>query len=284
MTDSTRNQDSKSTVITVGNTAPTLTINTPLNGDFFTFGQNIPFTVTGSDPEDGAIDSEAECARVTVTFVLVHDTHGHAEDSTPAMWDPVANVCRGVLGTDAGDASHGGYLAGGINASFADTPQPGGIPALETTTQHVLQLRRHEVEDAQEMSGVTTTAAEGGRAISSIDPGGVLGRAQQPVRPDQHEQGDHGSLRRRRRGRRRRNAAARGRGPSGRGRAARCWSTITLTAPARPTTTPTRARTAPLNFTGNQRLFLVFRAVPGGPTTGLGNVNWVEFGETGVTP
>ena len=53
-------------VITVGNTAPTLTINTPLNGDFFTFGQNIPFTVTGSDPEDGAIDSAAECARVTV--------------------------------------------------------------------------------------------------------------------------------------------------------------------------------------------------------------------------
>ena len=110
-------------MITVGNTAPTLTINTPLDGDFFTFGQNIPFTVTGSDPEDGAIDSPAECARVAVTFVLVHDTHGHAEDSTPATWDPAASVCRGVLTTDAGDASHGGYLAGGISASFTDTAQ-----------------------------------------------------------------------------------------------------------------------------------------------------------------
>ena len=166
VTDSTGRTASASTVITVGNTAPTLTINTPLDGDFFTFGQNIPFTVTGSDPEDGAIDSPAECARVMVTFVLVHDTHGHAEDSTPATWDPAASVCRGVLGTDAGDASHGGYLAGGISASFTDNAQ-GSVPALETTTQHVLQLRRHELEDAQESSGLSTAAAEGTRAVAS---------------------------------------------------------------------------------------------------------------------
>ena len=39
-------------------------------------------------------------------------------------------------------------------------------------TQHVIQLRRHEVEDAQEKFGVTTTRNAGGRpGRTSIDPG-----------------------------------------------------------------------------------------------------------------
>ena len=37
-----------------------------------------------------------------------------------------------------------------------------------------------------------------------------------------------------------------------------------------------------LDFAGSQRLFLVFRSVPGGPTaTALGNINWVGFTGTG---
>ena len=67
-------------------------IDTPLDGDFFEFGQDIPFSVTVTDPEDGPID----CSRVEVTFVLVHDTHGHGEDSV--------NGCSGVLHTVAEDA------------------------------------------------------------------------------------------------------------------------------------------------------------------------------------
>ena len=51
----------------------------------FAFGDNIPFTVTVTDPEDGAIN----CTDVQVTFVLGHDTHGHAEAGTTG--------CSGVL-------------------------------------------------------------------------------------------------------------------------------------------------------------------------------------------
>ena len=80
-------------MITVGNSAPKVSIDTPLDGDFFAWGDNIPFTVTVTDPEDGAID----CSRVEVTFVLVHDTHGHAEESV--------NGCSGVLHTVAEDAA-----------------------------------------------------------------------------------------------------------------------------------------------------------------------------------
>ena len=60
---------------------PTVIVNTPVEGGLFAFGDTIPFTVTVTDPEDGPID----CAEVQVTFVLGHDTHGHAEaDRRPA--------------------------------------------------------------------------------------------------------------------------------------------------------------------------------------------------------
>ena len=281
VTDSTGKTASASTVITVGNTAPTLTINTPLDGDFFTFGQNIPFTVTGSDPEDGAIDSEAECNRVTVTFVLVHDTHGHAEDSTPATWDPAASVCRGVLGTDAGDASHGGYLAGGINASFTDNAQ-GSVPALETNTQHVLQLRRHEVEEAQEISGLTTTNAEGTRAVASAEDGDwvALNNRINLTNMDKtiairYGAGAAGVAA----GTPRAAVEIRQGSPTG-----TLLQTIPLNATGAANNNTYATASASLNFTGSQRLFLVFRSVAGGPTTNIANINWVEFTGPGVTP
>ena len=53
------------------------------------------------------------CAGVQVTFVLGHDTHGHAETTV--------NGCSGVLPTDAADVSHGGNVFGVISASYTDT-------------------------------------------------------------------------------------------------------------------------------------------------------------------
>ena len=108
VTDSSGKTATQTTTITVGNTAPALTLSSPVDGDFFAWGDDVPFTVTGTDPEDGPID----CSRVTVTFVLVHDQHGHGEDSETG--------CTGTLSTIADDASHGGYIAGGISVSYTD--------------------------------------------------------------------------------------------------------------------------------------------------------------------
>ncbi|HEU0214981.1 MAG TPA: PKD domain-containing protein, partial [Jiangellaceae bacterium] len=162
VTDSTGKTDVKTTVITVGNSAPKVTVTTPVDGDFFAWGDTIPFTVTVTDAEDAAID----CNRVEVTFVLVHDTHGHAEENV--------NGCSGVLHTVAEDASHGGYIAGGISASYTDTGAS-GQPALTTTAQNVVQLRRQEVEFVQEHQG--TDVAGGfipladGDFRTNLDPG-----------------------------------------------------------------------------------------------------------------
>ena len=55
VTDSSGKSTSTSTIITAGNTSPTVVVNTPVDGGTFAFGDNIPFTVTVTDPEDGPI-------------------------------------------------------------------------------------------------------------------------------------------------------------------------------------------------------------------------------------
>ena len=219
-----------------------------------------------------------------VTFVLVHDTHGHAEDSTPATWDPAASVCRGVLGTDAGDASHGGYLAGGINASFTDNDPDGAgpVPALEGFDQNVLQLRRHEVEEAQDIFGLTTTNAEGTRAVASAEDGDwfALNNRINLTNMDKtitirYGSGAGGVAA----GTPRAAVEIRQGSPTG-----TLLQTVPLNATGAGNNNTYANATASLNFTGSQRLYLVFRAVTGGPTTNIANINWVEFTGPGVAP
>jgi PKD repeat protein/type 1 glutamine amidotransferase len=268
VTDSSGKTDTKTTTITVGNTAPTLTITSPRDGDFFNWGDDIPFTITGSDPEDGAID----CSQVTVTFVLVHDQHGHGEDSQTG--------CSGTLSTLADDASHGGYIAGGINVTYTDEGA-NGQPPLTTQVQHVVQIRRQQVEFAQEQSGTTTGNVGGGE----VDPGG--GQIRNGL-----DDGDWIAINRFV------NLANMDKQITFRFAANATAGTdrvnveIHLDSPTGPlaTTATLKAtggnnaytsQTFPLDFTGSRRVYLVFKPVAGGPTTGFGNLNWVEFAGAG---
>ena len=55
-----------------------------------------------------------------MTFVLGHDTHGHAEEDS--------HGCSGVLHTDPTDVSHGGNVFGVVSATYTD--RGGGTCAL----------------------------------------------------------------------------------------------------------------------------------------------------------
>jgi cytochrome c len=57
-------------------------------------------------------------------------------------------------------------------------------------------------------------------------------------------------------------------------------TTVTLTATGSSNTYT--SQTFPLDFAGTHRLFFVFGAVAGGPATGLGNLDWVEFSGPGA--
>ncbi|MEU0546642.1 ThuA domain-containing protein [Micromonospora sp. NPDC005979] len=158
--DTTGKTATASVVVTVGNSAPVVTVNTPLNGQTFTFGDAIPFSVTVTDAQDGTIN----CARVKVNYVLGHDSHGHQLASTQG--------CTGVIQTSAdGEHDTAANIFGIIDAEYTDLGG-GGQPALTTHTQAVLQPRIRQAEHFGDSSGVQIVAGaagHGGAAVGYID-------------------------------------------------------------------------------------------------------------------
>ncbi len=154
---------SASVQIVVGNTAPTVVLETPGDGQLFSFGDAVPFTVKVTDPEDGrAID----CSKVKVSFILGHDSHGHPLTS--------ANGCSGTIQTSA-DGGHDddANIFGVFDAEYTDNGG-GGQEPLTTHDQNVTQPKHRQAEhygDSAGVSVITKEAAHGGRTVGDIDNG-----------------------------------------------------------------------------------------------------------------
>ncbi|MEV4756479.1 PQQ-dependent sugar dehydrogenase [Micromonospora sp. NPDC049559] len=148
---------SSSVVISVGNSAPTVTINTPINGQLVAFGDTVPFQITVTDPEDGTVD----CARVTMTYVLGHDQHGHQITSKTG--------CTGSITIPVdGEHDSAANIFAIFDAAYTDN---GG---LTTHTQHTLQFKHRQAEHFKTSSGINTftkTPAEGGKTVGDINNG-----------------------------------------------------------------------------------------------------------------
>ncbi|MFS8197451.1 PQQ-dependent sugar dehydrogenase [Streptomyces sp. CWNU-52B] len=160
--DTTGKSASASVQITVGNTAPTVRLDLPLDGSIHDFGDAIPFKVTVTDPEDGTID----CSKVKVTFIVGHDSHGHPQTS--------ATGCEGTLQTLAdGEHDPNANIFGVIDAEYTDKGA-GGQPALTTHDQHVTQPSHRQGEHYGDSAGVdvvTHTPAHGGKTVGNIENG-----------------------------------------------------------------------------------------------------------------
>ncbi|RBM14369.1 PQQ-dependent sugar dehydrogenase [Streptomyces sp. PT12] len=111
--------------IVVGNEVPVVEFVTPSDGDEFAFGDTIPFEVSVTD------DQEVDCSRVTVTYIVGHDTHGHPQTS--------ASGCTGTIGTTVPGGHDPGEdnLRGVFNASYTD-PGVDGLPPLTGSAEVVL--------------------------------------------------------------------------------------------------------------------------------------------------
>jgi len=275
VTDSSGKSNSQSTVITVGNTSPTVVVNTPVAGGTFAFGNDIPFTITVTDPEDGAID----CSQVQVTFVLGHDTHGHAEGGTAG--------CSGVLHTDANDVAHGGNVFGVISATYTDHGDTTGANTLSTTGQAQIRQKHQEVEFVVSQSGTNTATNNDGGPSAPPSPGvhrGSLGAGDWIQLNGPFNLVNINSVTFRVAD------AAAGR-TAGSPLAAIEVHQDTLTGPIVQTynlvstggTTAWTSQTFPISLSGLHELFLVFRTVTGGSTGGnLFNLNWAEFVGSGI--
>jgi glucose/arabinose dehydrogenase len=144
-----------SLVITVGNTAPTVTLNLPSNGQLFNFGDSVPFSVSVTDPEDGTIN----CSRVSVTYSLGHDSHAHQITSQTG--------CTGSI-TIPVDGEHdaAANIYGVFDAAYTDNG------SLTSHSIRTLQPKHRQGEHFGATSGVqvaTHVPAEGGATAGFID-------------------------------------------------------------------------------------------------------------------
>jgi len=269
--DSSGLRTSTSTPITAGNTAPTVTVDIPVEGGTFAFGDRIPYSVTVTDPEDGVID----CDDVTVTFVLGHDTHGHAEQEKQG--------CSGFLETIADDVSHGGNVFGVINAAYEDKGAHNGqVPSLRTVGETKINQRKQQVEHVVNQSGTNTA--------SNTDEGGGVHRGSLGAGDWIQLNGPYNLVNIDSITYRVADAAA-GR-TAGSPLAAIEVRQDSITGPILGThelvstggTGTWTSQTFPISMTGTHELFLVFRTVTGGATgANLFNLNYAEFNGEGVT-
>ncbi len=143
--------------VSVGNTAPRVTLQTPADGQLFSFGDTVPFQVSVTDPEDGTIN----CARVKVTYLLGHDQHQHQITSKTG--------CSGSIAVPVdGEHDPAANVYGVFDAEYTDN---GG---LTTHNVHKLQPRHRQAEHFGAQQGIQPAAhagAEGGQTVGFTDNG-----------------------------------------------------------------------------------------------------------------
>ncbi|MFF5724140.1 PQQ-dependent sugar dehydrogenase [[Kitasatospora] papulosa] len=162
VSDGTGRTATASVAVTVGNTAPTVKLELPLDGRIIDPGAAVPFRVTVTDPEDGAVD----CSKVKVTFIIGHDSHGHPQTS--------ATGCSGTVQTIAdGEHDPNANIFGVWDAEYTDKGA-NGQPALTTHDEHISQPSHRQAEHYGGSAGVSVVshaAARGGRTVGNIENG-----------------------------------------------------------------------------------------------------------------
>ena len=106
--------------VVVGNEVPTVSFVTPLTGQTFSFGDAVPFEVAVTD------DQPVDCSRVTVTYVLGHDEHGHPQTTASGCSGTIATTFPG--GHDPGEDE----LRGVFVANYTDDGGDAGVPLTGT--------------------------------------------------------------------------------------------------------------------------------------------------------
>ena len=100
--------------------SPVVSFVTPVTGQTFSFGDAVPFEVTVTD------DQPVDCSRVTVTYVLGHDEHGHPQTTASGCSGTITTTLPG--GHDPGEDE----LRGVFVANYTDDGGDAGVPLTGT--------------------------------------------------------------------------------------------------------------------------------------------------------
>ena len=147
-------------VISVGNVAPTVTVEHPQRRRSSTGARPLPVTVTTTDPEDG---TATVCTRVAWTFGLGHDVHAHPLSQ--------GTGCQFAIPTPADATQHGETenIFGVVVITYTDAGA-NGVPAATTTVSLILNPKPQEAEWADVASGVRARPPTRPRAVCARSP------------------------------------------------------------------------------------------------------------------
>ncbi|WP_375546424.1 ThuA domain-containing protein [Actinophytocola gossypii] len=146
--------------VTVGNTAPSVELTSPVNGGFFDFGDQVAFDTTITDPEE-----ETDCANAVLRVSLGHDAHDHLTDTI--------NACSGEFTTITDDGHAGADVFYTAEASYTDGGA-NGQPGLVGRDLAELQPKHKQAEYHDSASGIAVqeqAGAESGKRVGDISDG-----------------------------------------------------------------------------------------------------------------
>src|SRR5690625_2059203 len=147
--------------ITVGNTAPEITLNID-DGAIFDWGDSFSVSVSIHDAEDG---DQPVCSRVNWIFGLGHNEHAHPEVS--------GTGCEFTIQTRESAREHGEgeKIFGTLVVNYTDEPQ-GDVPATTGETTLILKPEVQQAEWYDAAEGVTVvedTEASAGKYVTDFD-------------------------------------------------------------------------------------------------------------------
>ncbi len=161
--------------IVSGNNRPVVTISGPLDGQFFEFGDQVKYTASVTDVEDGSTaDDTIPCDLVEEQSSLGHfsggSSHAHPMSQTTG--------CTATIQTLEG-GGHGGdvWLYWVIAVSYTDKGN-GAIPALTGTSTVVLQNKHRQAEHFNDTGRISTSTSTGDPGVVVEDTSDVQGGTQ----------------------------------------------------------------------------------------------------------
>ncbi|MFI6758646.1 ThuA domain-containing protein [Micromonospora sp. NPDC050417] len=141
--------------VTVGNTAPTVSIEFPPDGGFFEWGDLVKYRVNVTDPEDGTID----CDRVVLQYYLGHDQHAHPLQSYTGCEGSVQTLLASGHGAEAN-------VFGVFEAVYTDGGGAGGSHALTGRALEQLQPKRKQAEYFSSTGRLAGSASTGDPGVA----------------------------------------------------------------------------------------------------------------------
>jgi cytochrome c len=127
--------------ISVGNTEPDVTIEWPVRGGVFAYGDEIDYKVRVDDVEDGSTATGGiDCGSVVVELILGHDDHGHPmQQQSGCEGSFVAEADGGHTDTDR--------ITYVLEARYTDRGSPDGkVAPMRGSDLSVLQPKRKQAE------------------------------------------------------------------------------------------------------------------------------------------